>query len=115
MAGRPTSVEILGSPFTIAWVPFAERLYGSPANAKDNERDALGTSESDICRIAVRDRGVPDGERQTLLHEIVHMVLWLTGHDRDNDEPEVQAIGVGLLQVLRANPDVVAYLLDGAS
>jgi hypothetical protein len=99
---------------TIVWVAPNERMYGSPMNVALEDRDHVGTSEGEISRISVRDRGSVPAERQTLMHEIVHTILWLTGHARDDDEAEVQALAVGLVHTLRANPVLCSYLLEGA-
>lgn len=114
VAPRPLRLDVMGQEMTIAWVAPSERLWAAAINIAGEDRDTTGLAELEISRIAVRDRGAPAAERQTLMHEIVHSVLWLTGHDTKDDDPLVQALSSGLLQVLRANPHLVAYLLQVA-
>lgn len=109
------AIDVLGHLMTVAWVGPGDHLYASPMNVGENDRELTGVSELDINRIAVRDRGSVSSERQTLVHEIVHSIMWLTGHNRDDDEREVQALASGILQTLRANPQLCEYLLEGAA
>lgn len=116
-AARPLEADVLGQTFRIDWVAWDGRLYADPRGVATNDRQILGTTEAAFRRIGIRDIGVVGNERETVLHELVHAVLILTGQETDDKdeeprEPVVQAIGIGLLQVLRANPHVVAYLLD---
>lgn len=50
-------------------------------------------------------------KRYALLHEVLHG-CWHTGNrSHKNDEKALRAIAAPLLDVLRKNPDLVAYLL----
>lgn len=60
------------------------------------------------------DSSHPGSSRYTLLHEVVHAIVDVTGHSKqwgDQDEEEfVTRFTPVLLDVLRRNPDLVAYL-----
>lgn len=75
-------------------------------------------------RIGVRSDMQPDWEAETVLHEVLHQCLRVCGVDPDRDakagvedveERAVAAIAGPLLDALRDNPDLVAYLLDDGS
>ena len=58
-----------------------------------------------------------DYEAETLLHEVLHGVFCVTGIGRDfrdAEEPIVARMAPMLLDVLRRNPDLVAYLVADA-
>lgn len=46
-----------------------------------------------------------------LWHEIVHAILAQAGHER-HDENHVIALGYGITQVMRDNPDFVRYVIS---
>lgn len=58
----------------------------------------------------------PGSSRYTLLHEVVHAMTDLTGHSKewsdDDEEAFVTRFTPVLLDVLRRNPDLVAYLTN---
>ena len=50
-------------------------------------------------------------KRITLLHEIMHGCWHLGDRSHKNDEKAIRSLTAPLLDVLRRNPDLVAYLL----
>ncbi len=49
----------------------------------------------------------------TLMHEINHAIYWAYGiEDGDNEERTVSTLSTGLVQVIRDNPDLLAYIQD---
>ena len=56
----------------------------------------------------------PDLKKDTLLHEVVHAILWQTGlqarFDGDSEEEFVRCFSPALLDTLQRNPKFVAYL-----
>lgn len=64
-------------------------------------------------------------QRDTVLHELLHALLALVGVNKggdrallpeeDDEERLVTALSPLLLDTLRRNPDLTAFLLDGAS
>lgn len=115
-AVRPVVVDVLGQRFGIEWLPWEIRLYADPRRIGKDDRQLLGTTEISLRRIAIRDIGSVENERETLVHELLHAVLLLVGQDSDPDDKHmenvVQALAVCLLQVLRANVGLVSYLLE---
>lgn len=62
-------------------------------------------------RILLDPAQMPAHMRMTLLHELLHACWHLTDRDHENDEAAVLALAGPLLDVLRRNPALVAYLL----
>lgn len=50
-------------------------------------------------------------KRITLLHEVMHGCWHLGDRSHKNDEKAIRSLTAPLLDVLRRNPDLVAYLL----
>lgn len=113
---RPTMIWILGQPFSIRW----EDAPGKRLHEDSDDYWALGMNAVAEQVLVIRTTQAPHQIRDTVLHEILHVLLNMTGqHDRfkDNDahekhpeEPVVAAVATGLLNVLMANPDVVDWL-----
>lgn len=77
----------------------------------DEEDPLLGVCFTDDLLISLDADQPPSVMRETLLHEIVHALAhqWSLG-DTSDEEAWASALGVGLLQVFRYNPDLVAWL-----
>lgn len=50
-------------------------------------------------------------KRMTLLHEVMHGCWHIGDRSHKNDEKAIRSLAAPLLDVLRRNPDLVAYLL----
>lgn len=76
------------------------------------EGDAGETREY-FQRIAISTGMGPDAERDTMLHEVLH-AIWRQTPFRQHDEEEriIQALAPALLDTLRRNPKLTAYLLE---
>jgi hypothetical protein len=86
---------------------------------KDNANYA-GFSHSVRQLIALRADNPPDYQAETLLHEMLHQCLRVTGVDPDADakagvadveERAIKALAGPLLRTLRDHPGLVAYLV----
>jgi hypothetical protein len=86
--------------------------------------DLNGWSFDYSQRIEISTGGGPDNTRTTVLHEILHQCLRVTGCDPDADakasledieERAVTAMAGPLLATLRDNPELVDYLLSADS
>lgn len=81
--------------------------------------DLAGFSSHSTQQIALASGLGPDYLADTLLHEVLHSCLRAAGYDpnddgrpgRDVEERTVKAMTGQLLGVLRANPDLVAFLI----
>lgn len=96
----PRKINVLGKDFT---VKFAESA------AADNT-SCLGRTVFKTQSIVVRNDQAPEYERDTVLHEVIHAVedsMYLSLPER-----AIHLMATGLLQVLRANPKFVAYLME---
>jgi hypothetical protein len=79
---------------------FGERLFGE--------------TDYDTLSIRVHDRLEPSVKASTLLHEIVHAIYDEYGISKDDEEERVvNSISNGLSQVIRDNPDVLAFIISG--
>lgn len=109
---RPLECVVAGIPYEIRW------LDESPAG-DDPER--LGFSDHEQAVLGVRIPRQSEAQlRDTLLHEILHAVAaqtYLDGPavssfvDKDHAERAIATFSTHLLDTLRRNPDVVAFLL----
>jgi hypothetical protein len=90
----PTTVDILGKPYAIE---IADRTEGD-----------YGECFADSCRIEVAGYQCDLQRGDTLLHEVMHGV----DHEMhcNMSEPQIRRMATGLLQVLRHNPEFVAFL-----
>jgi hypothetical protein len=63
-------------------------------------------------RILLDPEQSPGHKRMALLHEVLHACWHLTDRAHDDDEAACLALSGPLLDTLRRNPTLVAYLLD---
>lgn len=96
----PRSVRILGREFRLRW-----RLPRSMP-------DAFGECYREAGRIDLARGQKPLEETDTVLHEVMHAILYAQGRPDggDTEEQYVRALSSGLVVVLRENPELVAYL-----
>lgn len=98
--------------------PYTFRVTTDPAileaAAGTEGRSVAGFSTLEACVIGVSDDPVRSHafKADTLLHELLHCSLRVSGYDTTADEEEkvVLAASTNLLHCLRENPAVVAYL-----
>lgn len=98
---RPSGFYVVGQPFTVEYVPAA---------APGMQLDAWGSTDAATAVVRVVDGQGPFQERDTLLHEILHAALLVMGQGREEDV--VRALTPVLLDVLRSNKPLTAYLLE---
>jgi hypothetical protein len=78
----------------------------------------LGATQLESLTITLKPDMPRELERETLLHEILHACYATAGLPLDHAKPDdieevsVTALSPWLLVILRANPDLVAYLTD---
>lgn len=97
---RPAAVIVLGQSLTIEYTP--KGLL---------DRDpAAGHTNLEAQRIEVGEGQAHHQERDTLVHELLHAIGMIVGQRLK--EREVAAFAPVLLDVLRSNPAVVAYLTE---
>jgi hypothetical protein len=91
----PQEVDIVGKPYTVALMV--------------REAGDYGECFADQCRIEVADYQCQLQRQDTLLHEVLHAV----DHEMhcNMSEAQIRRIATGLLQVLRHNAGLVAYLV----
>ena len=102
MSGRPLRLTILGHPFTVEWKKLDEADAGCCYVAKQ-------TMEIDTTL-------GPDQEKDTVMHEMIHAALHITGHDEGTtlthrqEEAIVRAMGYAMVTIIKDNPHLVAWL-----
>jgi hypothetical protein len=92
-------ITILGQPFEVVYEPRGE-LVG----------DNAGTSTLNDQRLAVLEGQGQHQERDTVVHEVLHLVSRMSAFPLK--ERQVTALSPVLLDVLRRNPELVAYLTE---
>lgn len=111
----PDSVVVCGQRFEVKLVDDPDE-----AIARGTNHGTLGATHVDKGLIRLRGGGEQseDQMRDTMLHEVLHAVVRLTYQEKSfaksDDEDAVGAIATHLLDTLRRNPDLVAYLLSDA-
>ena len=98
---RPSMVKVGPYLYDIIYrhpVSDSEELYGLTINR--DHRIIVGTDQSDLA------------SKDTLLHELLHAVMWTSGAFRHvgDEEQVVTVMATCLLGVLRDNPELVAHL-----
>lgn len=116
----PDEVVIGPHPYRVERV--IDSGTGLARQARPNE---VGHTDMGRNKMTIRSDGsqAPMQERDTLLHEVVHAVLWQAGLDEEHDvfktdrmaERVVDVLATSLLDVLRRNPTLVDYLLGGTT
>lgn len=106
----PMPVSVTVGPYLFAVQSDAAQFL----NAEESEGSRLyGRTNLLSGVIDIRPQTAVTMNRETLLHEILHTIFFLTKITSDKEEEFVGRIAPALLDVLRKNPDVVRYLLDG--
>lgn len=98
---RPTGFYVVGQPFAIEYVPDA------PVGM---ELDAWAATDLQARVVRVVENQAPHMERDTVLHEALHAMLHVLGLGRQEDL--VRTLTPVLLDVLRSNKALTAYLLE---
>lgn len=103
---KPQTVNVLGHTYA---VEFVEQI-GAPEDRID------GNVSYSNQLISIRNTMPERRQPVVLLHEIVHALFETTGHiDHCDDENLIQCLAYGFSTILRANPDLVRYLLDDST
>lgn len=103
----PDTVTVLGAVVRVLQRRKSEQGLASKVNLVGQYHSDNSTMDLDVDA----DIGT---QRNTMVHELVHAVLYLTGHETSDDDHEalVMALGTGVLAVLRDNPALVRWLLS---
>lgn len=77
--------------------------------------DAVGETRAQKLTIRLAPGQAPDYERDTLLHEVMHAILIHNALELEHDFEEKLCLTLApaLLDTLRRNPRLRAYLFDG--
>ncbi len=98
---------------------YALEVDENAINAASHEEKAglLGCANHVRLQIIIRPGMAPDVEAEIVLHEVLHAINDVTGLkmrlDADDEEDAVNSTAPLLLDVLRRNPELVAYLTRG--
>lgn len=110
-AALPTFIDIGPFRYTIT----IDELTRQRAQETDRSK-VLGQTDHDKLEMILDASQPASLLRETLLHETLHLVTEMSGlrydSGSDKDERLVRRMSPLLLEVLRRNPDIVAYLMD---
>lgn len=117
----PRSFRLFGQTFRLDTVELSEQLWSERhrSHATDGST-VLGGTEVVPQRIGIRAKQGFHQERSTVLHEAIHAIETLSGHapaswsDAEGIARHklINALETGLLDLLRSNPKLVAYLTE---
>lgn len=104
----PHEIVVMGHRYHIEVVENRDDSLGRTHGAET----ALGLTELNTGKIRIRGGGEQseDAVRDTLLHEVMHIVAHLMCEGLD--EETVGRMSTGLLLTLRSNPQLVAALIS---
>ena len=73
----------------------------------DGGGDLYGEINYEGQKIYIYDKLTPDNKVVTLLHEIMHGIFYISGHEKwRKDEGLIDCISENLYQVIKDNPDL---------
>lgn len=107
-------------PTTFELGPFTYTISTDPAEltawqAKDGQPDLAGRYDEATLSITLDGTHVVGYQREVLLHETLHAVFAVTGLEHDHDEMAeeklIRRLCPTLLELLRRNPGLVAWLV----
>lgn len=103
----PDQVNIFGIPYTIEKKPNVRDAIGNEMDGLISHHDAM---------IYISDGMHPLVEMRTVMHEVIHAMFKIQGHgDYRRDEDLIEAIENGVIEIMRCNPALVAYLCEGCN
>ncbi|MBA2680996.1 MAG: hypothetical protein H0U76_21695 [Ktedonobacteraceae bacterium] len=101
LEGAPRSVKVLGVKFRVKYV---DGLVNSKADALYGDCDGPGHT----IRICTKLNKTPQACEATLMHEVIHAILYLTGQSEllseDREEALVLSLENGLSKLYRRRP-----------
>lgn len=83
------------------------------AAVREDRKEMFGRTDHAALRILLEPTQTEPRMRDTLLHEVLHTLTTLTGLDMElgqDEEGMVNRMAPALLDVMRRNPQLVAYL-----
>ena len=104
--GTPTAIRIGGRTWDIQYLS-AERMAGN-----------LGLCRGDDGVLEIRAGQTPFGLRDTVLHEILHAIVYHQGRSGSapvDEETHARCTATGLMAVLQDNPLFAKWLISSAS
>lgn len=102
-------------------MPLPEEVFlGAAAyDVREKKRmDLLGETFNDDCLIEIKRKQGAACKRDTLLHECLHGIVWVSGGAKlfdlshDDEEKLVRLLTPWLLALIRDNPALIAYLTE---
>lgn len=99
---RPEVVRILGRDYTIDFT---------------DDINSLGLCDPEVCEIAIREGMHPVEEADTVLHEILHGLMFTmhVGLSFNKEEEVVSRLSTGLMQVMQDNPELLTYFANAGT
>jgi hypothetical protein len=105
MADKPQTINVLGHEYA---VEFVEDL-------KHGGEGVDGYVGYNDFKIEIEAGIKEQGQRVTLMHEVMHVILRMTGHiTESNDEGMAESIAFAVVGLMQNNPELVSYLAGNA-
>lgn len=103
----PAEITVLGHRYHVSVIEDPDTALG-----RADAGQALGLTELNRGYIRLRGGGEQseDSARDTLLHEVMHVVAYLSGASLE--EEQVGPLSTVLLHTLRTNPELVAAIIS---
>lgn len=108
MASKPKQIEIGPLVWKVDYDPVKIKESGYAGGG-----GMFGVTFPSQLEICVDPDRPEQGIRETLLHEVLHAVIWTVGIDAGDDDEEevlVAQLSTAILDVLRRNKALVRYL-----
>ena len=75
-------------------------------------RGSVDFNQADIS-LSIEKENMGDGRKpQTLMHEVMHALLYERGRDDWEDEELVDALASGVINLIRQNPELVEFIQE---
>ena len=117
---RPSKIDVVGQNFNVEWVEPGGPLIWGDQEVEEVDKYACGYTNAAAQVIRLKsepDLGF-DAVRDTLLHEVFHAIMSVTGLseepwlDEANAESVATRVAPVLLDVVRSNPMFIQYLQE---
>ena len=79
----------------------------------DSDEHFIGKTYHETNHIVVKKWLQPSREKHTVLHELIHAILFETGHE--HDEGTIDAISTGIINLFENNQKLGEYLVSDYS
>jgi len=100
-------------PQTFRYMSQTYHIKNEPlrSTSGDEESFRMGEVRWHLNEIGLHEDNTPECNRDTLLHEIVHVILGMNFSGGET-EMVVDVVTRGMVHVIRENPDIIKYIQE---